>query len=285
MSKFNKIKMMLQSILVEMGSVVTDKGTLRYADDELTVGTSVMLITKDENENDIETVPEDGKYYTGEETNTTIVIENGTITEIIEKEEEQPVEETEVNARSQRFNKIKAVFEESYEEKTRKIQEAIRDAGYDGWVYEAGDDFAVICVWQGDEEKYYRFHISWDGETPIVGEREEVKPAFVPAEEDVPQVSEEVRTEMSEEEEVVEDIVDEIKEVAEDVVDDANEEQTEDAAQRIQDLEALVEELKTRIKELENKPADVSAKEQFKKQNKNEDKLSKLLNAKYADQK
>jgi len=191
MSKLNKVKLMLQKILVELNSVVTDKGTLIFPDEELAVGVSVMIQDEEGNQSS----PEDGKYYLGEEDGRTLVIENGVVTEIIVPEpeqEEQPVEE--------------------------------------------------------------------------------------PAEE-------EMAEEQPVEEDVVESIVDEIKEVAEDVVEDANEEQTDEAAQRITDLEALVEELKTRIAELENKPADVSAKEQFKKQNKNEDKLSKLLNAKYAGQK
>lgn len=171
MSKLNNVKLMLQKILVELNSVVTDKGTLIFPDEELAVGVSVMIQDEDGNQKPAE----DGKYYLGEEDNRTIVIENGVVTEIIVPEpEEQP-------------------------------------------------------------------------EEPVEAEEEQ------PTEEPI-------------EETVVEDIVDEIKEVAEDVVENAVEEQTDDAAQRIQDLEALVEELKTRIKELENKPADVSAKEQFKKQ-------------------
>lgn len=73
--------------------------------------------------------------------------------------------------------------------------------------------------------------------------------------------------EESVEEEVVEQIVEEIKEVAEDVEEDAEEEKPEDAAQRIADLEALIEELKTRIAELENKPAAEPAQEEFKRVN------------------
>ena len=172
MSKLNNVKLMLQKILIELNSVVTDKGTLIFPDEELAVGVSVMIQDEDGNQKPAE----DGKYYLGEEDTRTIVIENGVVTEIIVPEPEQ---------------------EEQPEE-------------------------------------------------PVEAEEQ-------PTEEPI-------------EETVVEDIVDEIKEVAEDVVENAVEEQTDDAAQRIADLEALVEELKTRIKELENKPADVSAKEQFKKQ-------------------
>lgn len=270
MGKLSKVKLMLQSMLMEFNQVTTDKGILRYEGEEIQVNTTVRLIDEDGNES----MPEDGNYYLGSEDGRTLVIENGTITEIIEREEEQPVEETEVNARSQRFQKVKLAFEESYAEKERQIIEAIRKEGYDGYLIEAGDDYAVVEVWIDAEMtyKYNRFQISWDEEgNVIVGEKQEVKPAFVPAEENVPQVSEEVRTEMAEEqpveEAVVEDIVDEIKEVAEDVVEDANEEKTDDAAQRIADLEALVEELKARIKELESEPAAEPATEEFKKIN------------------
>lgn len=283
MSKINKIKVMLQQMLSTFNQVTTDKGILRYDGEEIEVGASVRIVDEEGNESPAE----DGNYYLGDEDGRTIVIEGGVIKEIIEKEETNDTETEESNVELSKFNKIKVAFEESYGEKTKQIADAIYAAGYNGWVIEAGDEYAVVEVWDETDmaDKFYRFEISWDAEgNVIVGERQEVKPAFVPVQEDVEKVSEEVKEEMSEETDVVEDIVSEIKEVAEDAADDAEENNTEDAQQRIADLEALIEELKTRIKELENKPAAEPAQEEFKRVNQitktgvaKLDKLSKKL--------
>lgn len=266
MSKINKIKLMLQQMLTTFNQVTTDKGILRYDGDEIEVGASVTMIDEEGNESPVE----DGSYYLGDSDGRTLVIEGGVIKEIIEKEEEAETTNEEFKAKQEKFNKVKMVFEESYGEKTKQIADAIYAEGYDGWVIEAGDEYAVVEVWDETDKvnKYYRFEISWDAEgNVIVGERQEVKPAFVPVQEDVEKVAEEVKTEMSEETDVVEDIVDEIKEVAEDAVEDVNNEQPDEAQQRIADLEALVEELKARIAELENKPAAEPAQEEFKRVN------------------
>ena len=266
MGKLEKIKIMLQSMIATFNQISTDKGILSYDGDEIEVGIGVTVVDEDGN-----TKPaEDGEYYLGEGDKRTIVVENGVIKEIIEPEETNESETEETNVELSKFNKVKVAFEESYEEKIRKIADAIYAAGYNGYVIEAGDEYAVVEVWDETDmsDKFYRFELSWDEEgNVIVGKRQEVKPAFVPVQEDVEKVSEEVKEEFAEESEVAEAIVDEIKEVAEDAVDEAEAENTEDAAQKIADLEQLVEELKAKIKELENAPATESVSEEFKMQN------------------
>lgn len=264
--KFEKVKSALKSILAQFNSVVTDKGTLTF-DDELAEGVAVMLVDEEGNEK----TPEDGDYYLGDEDGRTITVEGGIVKEIKTKDEVEVEPETTVEA--SKFSRIKAIFEESYADKEWKIIDAIRALGFECYLVEAGDDYAVVELWNGEYYAYNRFEItSWDEEgNPVIGEHQEVKSAFVPVEENVPEVSEEVREEgefadeQPVEEEVVEEVVEEIKEVAEDVVDDVKEDNSE-YEQRIADLEALVEELKGRIKELENEPAEMSAKEKFKKQ-------------------
>lgn len=87
MTKIQKIKMSLQRMLMAFGEVVTKEGTLEYAGEELAVGTEVFI-------ND-EPAPS-GEY---ESEDKVIVVEDGKVAEIREKEveeapaEEQPVEE------------------------------------------------------------------------------------------------------------------------------------------------------------------------------------------------
>lgn len=268
MSKINKIKLMLQQMLTTFNQVTTDKGILRYDGDEIEVGASVTMIDEEGNESPVE----DGSYYLGDSDGRTLVIEGGVIKEIIEKEEEAETTNEEFKAKQEKFNKVKMVFEESYAEKEKQIIEAIRKTGnYDCYLIEAGDEYAVVDEWIDEimDYKYYRYEISWTEEGEVViGEKSEVKPAFVPEETNVEEVAEEEKFEENKtEEDVVEDIVDEIKEVAEDAVEDVNNEQPDEAQQRIADLEALVEELKARIAELENKPAAEPAQEEFKRVN------------------
>lgn len=270
MAKLGKIKQMLQSILSQFGQVTTDKGILQYDGEELEVGAGVVLVDEEGNES----VAEDGNYFLGEEDGRTVVVENSAIKEIIEPTEEEPAEEPaneEVEAKKNGFKKIKQAFEESYAEKEEKIMNAIRAAGYDGWLTEAGDDYAIVEVWDEltMDYKHYRFSISWSGDDVIVGEFEEVKPAFVPVEEDVAKVSEEVREgEFSEEttEEVAQEIVEEVEEVVEEVANEVPDENAELKA-KIEELEALIAELKSRIEALEGAPATEPAEEEFKSKN------------------
>lgn len=233
MAKLNKIKVMLQQMLLQFNQVSTDKGILRYDGDELKEDIGVVLIDEEGNESRAE----DGDYYLGDEDGRTLVIVDSIIKEIREKDEEPEVE-NEDSADQETFqSKKRNLFEESYDEKTRKIAEAIRSAGFDGWVIEAGDDFAVVELWDSiaSESKLYRFSISWDEEgNAIIGEYNEVKPAFVPVEEDVPETSEEVR-----------------------------EDEENDYKAQNEQLRSQIVELKKQLDELKNQPASAPAEEQF----------------------
>ena len=87
--------------------------------------------------------------------------------------------------KEERMRRIAAAFSESYDEKYRKIADAIAadgSAGIDFYVAEAGDDYAVVCMWDEQyNESYIRYSVSWgeDG-MPSVSGATEVKPAFVP---------------------------------------------------------------------------------------------------------
>ena len=250
--KLESIKTMLKGILEQFNSVVTDKGTLQF-DEELKEGVTVRIVDEEGDE----TVPEDGEYYLGDEDGRTVVVESGVVKEIKEKDEtteEAETEETysEADIKKQKFQKIVEAFDESYAEREEKIIAAIRTAGYDGWFTEAGDDFAVIEVWDEltMDYKHYRFSISWEGDEVVVGDYEEVKPAYVPVEENVAETSEEVR-------------------------------QEEDYASQITALQAEIEQYKARIAELEDAPKEEPAAEKFKKQTRmatnDNDKFNNLL--------
>lgn len=87
MTQLRKIKAVLRSLLVEMGEVSTDKGILTWSGDEdIKVGDAVKGLDEEGNETEVA----DGEYNTDDK--KTIVVADGTVTEIREPEEE-PVEE------------------------------------------------------------------------------------------------------------------------------------------------------------------------------------------------
>lgn len=87
MSKLNKIKEMLQTMLMQFSQLSTDKGLISWdGDGELpSVGDSIVIIDEEGNE----VKAESGEYRA--DNGNIIVIEDGVVTEV--REEEKPVEE------------------------------------------------------------------------------------------------------------------------------------------------------------------------------------------------
>ena len=87
MSKLNKIKEMLQTMLMQFSQLSTDKGLISWdGDGELpAVGDSIVIIDEEGNE----VKAESGEYRA--DNGNIIVIEDGVVTEV--KEEEKPIEE------------------------------------------------------------------------------------------------------------------------------------------------------------------------------------------------
>ena len=87
MSKLDLIKTKLAKLLLQFATVKTDKAILEYDGEELAVGTEVYVT----DENGERKPAEDGNYVTEDE--KTIVVADGKVTEILEKEEEVKPEE------------------------------------------------------------------------------------------------------------------------------------------------------------------------------------------------
>ena len=149
------------------GAVSTDKGELYHeGEEDLKEGDAVYA------DESLETPAEDGEYKT--EDGKTITVVEGRVASIEDAEAEIAPEDL--------FTRIRVAHEESYDEKFRKIAEAIAAKGYeDFYVVDAGDDFAVIALYDEAGEKYLRFAISWNEDgSAFAGEAVEVKPMFVP---------------------------------------------------------------------------------------------------------
>lgn len=156
----NKKLLTLAKLVMKFAEIETDKGMLTIAD-ELAEGVEVFV------EKEGEFVPaEDGEYVTDTQK---ITIKDGKIEKIEENVKAEVSEE---------FSRKLHFAEEGYNDLMKKIAEAV---GENAYVIEAGDGWAIVSIWDEDEdEKFYRYTYSLDAEGKVLlGEREEVEPRFV----------------------------------------------------------------------------------------------------------
>lgn len=264
-SKLFRLKENLKNILSQFASerITSDKGVLdvQKAGEEIAVGDTVMAV----DEEGVESQVENGDYTLTD--GTILRIADGKIAEIVEPEKEEAEVEEEAPAANEEFSKVCAEKFESYEERERKIYEAIRDQkGVEGWLVEAGDDYAVICIWNGDSEKNYRYPytVAEDGAI-VVGDGEEVKleAEFVPVEE-APVEEPAVETPAEEPEE-------EAFEEVENPTNEGEESDTEgivELRKEVNELYEMVRNLQAEVEKLKNEPAAEPATEEFAKVNK-----------------
>lgn len=279
--KMEKIKAALAALINEdnFETVTSDKGTLKWDGDEaIKVGDVVSIVAEDGTESSAE----DGEYVTAE---LKIEIENGSVKSIeeIEKKEESTDEET-VETDNFARKKVEA-FELSYNEKERKIYDAIREKlGDDKYFYlvEAGDNYAIVVIYDEDyNEETYRYELEWDGEeVKVVGDAQKVKSAYIPADEEAP-LKEETKEEGFAEEsvEVKEDVkVEDVEEIKEDVT--AVEEKQDDAEDRLKAIEERLDKIEDALKNMEPAKAEeqFNAINSFKAENKKDERLKKMFN-------
>ena len=155
----------------------TDKGVLYWlGDEDLKEGDDVFVDA--EGEEGLTPAP-DGEYRT--EDGKTIVVVEGRVAEIKDDEAEVTTEDEE---RAQHYARIRAAFEESYDEKKRRIIDALGAAieGENWYLINAGDDFAVVSEWAEDYiDHYFRYAVTWNEDgTANVADRTEVKMMYVP---------------------------------------------------------------------------------------------------------
>ena len=152
----------------EMETITTDKGDLTYTGD-LAVGMEVFVVGEDG-----ESVPAaDGDYKVD---GKTIKVVDGKVSEIVE---DAPATTEEAMSR---FKRLVQAFSDSYQDKQKRILDAIISLGFDsyGWLVEAGDDYAIYNTWSESGEAYTKFTISWDADgNAIASNPTKVVPAFV----------------------------------------------------------------------------------------------------------
>ena len=267
--KMEKIKAALAALINEdnFETVTSDKGTLKWDGDEaIKVGDVVSIVAED----GTETSAEDGEYVTAD---LKIEIKNGAVESIEALEKDEKNESTnKENVEEDNFAKKRVeAFELSYNERQRKIYDAIKEKlGKDVYFYmpEAGDNYAIIVIYDDDyNEKTYRYELEWDGEeVKVVGDAQEVKSAYIPVDEEAPMKEKTKEEGFAEEEKPAEE--------------KPAEEKQDDAEERLKAIEDRLDKIEEALKNIEPAKAEeqYAAINNFEAKNQKDERLKKMFN-------
>lgn len=245
-NKIKKLKLALKKFLIEYTALTTDKGILYFEEDNIKTDIQVYL----EDENGEKQVAEPGVYET--ETQT-ITVENGRITEIIEKTNNEPMIE-ETNKKKEAFKAKKMNFEATYQEIQRNIYNALDKAHIYCYIVENTNEYVIVSVWDEAEgtDKLFKYNITVDEDGKVtLGEGFEVKIEYVAKfdEQTAPTPTDEPTTDPQPVEEPAPAPIDEPAPAPTD--EPADPQPTEKEVELGKEIEAL----KAKIAELESRPA------------------------------
>ena len=187
MKRLGKLKEILsQLIQLEKNSETAKDGRVIYWEGELAEGVALYVLDEEGNEvacPDGEVIIEDKK----------IVVADGKVStiETVAAEEPQPTDEPkpeETEMKTDKANKFSAVvdfYSMSYDERWQLIYKAAEELYSDEFLYveDAGDDYAVICLYGDDDTKLYKYSVTWDNDVPTLSNPVEVKRGYIPVNE------------------------------------------------------------------------------------------------------
>ena len=188
MKRLGKLKEILsQLIQLEKNSETAKDGRVIYWEGELAEGVALYVLDEEGNEvacPDGEVIIEDKK----------IVVADGKVStiETVAAEEPKPAEPTDepepTEMKTDKANKFSAVvdfYSMSYDERWQLIYKAAEELYSDEFLYveDAGDDYAVICLYGEDDTKLYKYSVTWDNDVPTLSNPVEVKRGYIPVNE------------------------------------------------------------------------------------------------------
>ena len=188
MKRLGKLKEILsQLIQLEKNSETAKDGRVIYWEGELAEGVALYVLDEKGNEvacPDGEVIIEDKK----------IVVADGKVStiETVAAEEPKPMEPTDepepTDMKNDKANKFSAVvdfYSMSYDERWQLIYKAAEELYSDEFLYveDAGDDYAVICLYGEDDTKLYKYSVTWDNDVPTLSNPVEVKRGYIPVNE------------------------------------------------------------------------------------------------------
>ena len=188
MKRLGKLKEILsQLIQLEKNSETAKDGRVIYWEGELAEGVALYVLDEEGNEvacPDGEVIIEDKK----------IVVADGKVStiETVAAEEpaptDEPMEPTDMKTdKANKFSAIVDFYSMSYDEKWQLLYKAAQELYPDSFLYveDAGDDYAVICLYDDDENKLYKYSVTWDNDVPTLSNPVEVKRGYIPVNEEI----------------------------------------------------------------------------------------------------
>lgn len=147
------IKEKLRRFVMKFSSISTDKGVLIWnTDEDLKVGDEVFT----QNEEGEDVAAPDGEYKT--DGGKVITVAEGKVNTITDASaDEETVEYS-------NFKAMKEKYEASFGDKEQAISDALSEMGLDGYVIDAGENFAIVDIWDGESNKTYHYDVSFDEE-------------------------------------------------------------------------------------------------------------------------
>lgn len=260
MKRLGKLKEILsQLIQLEKNSETAKDGRVIYWEGELAEGTALYVLDEEGNEvacPDGEVIIEDKK----------IVVADGKVStiETVAAEEPQPTdepkpEETEMkNDKASKFSAVVDFYSMSYDERWQLLYKAAEELYPDSFLYveDAGDDYAVICLYDDDVNKLYKYSVAWDNDVPTLSNPVEVKRGYIPVNEEIEPATEPT----------TETPAEPINEPA-----PANEEQMAEQTAELEALRTEVEELRAKLAQ----PAKMSEQKRLEEMESNENPTDK----------
>ena len=195
MKRLGKLKEILsQLIQLEKNSETAKDGRVIYWEGELAEGVALYVLDEEGNEvacPDGEVIIEDKK----------IVVADGKVStiETVAAEEPKPAEPTDEpmptdmkNDKANKFSAIVDFYSMSYDERWQLLYKAAQELYPDSFLYveDAGDDYAVICLYDDDVNKLYKYSVTWDNDVPTLSNPVEVKRGYIPVNEETPATTE-----------------------------------------------------------------------------------------------
>ena len=190
MKRLGKLREILsQLIQLEKNSETAKDGRVIYWEGELAEGVALYVLDEEGNEvacPDGEVIIEDKKIVVADGKVSTIETVAAEEPKAEEPKPAEPMEPTDMkNDKANKFSAVVDFYSMSYDERWQLIYKAAEELYSDEFLYveDAGDDYAVICLYGEDDTKLYKYSVTWDNDVPTLSNPVEVKRGYIPVNE------------------------------------------------------------------------------------------------------
>ena len=191
MKRLGKLKEILsQLIQLEKNSETAKDGRVIYWEGELAEGVALYVLDEEGNEvacPDGEVIIEDKKIVVADGKVSTIETVAAEEPKAEEPKTDEPAPTEMKTDKANKFSAVVDFYSMSYDERWQLLYKAAEELYPDEFLYveDAGDDYAVICLYGDDDTKLYKYSVTWDNDVPTLSNPVEVKRGYIPVNEEI----------------------------------------------------------------------------------------------------